>query len=388
MSRPLPRTLDLRALLEKRSHFLFGARATGKSSLIRSQLDPSVPVIDLLRGDVFLRLSANPSELEGMLDAASGQQVVVIDEVQKVPALLDEVHRLIEQRHWRFLLTGSSARKLKHGGANLLAGRARTANLFPLTFHELANAGKFALDHHLRWGGLPLVALSDEPHEDLTAYVDTYVREEVIAEGIIRKLPPFARFLKTAALANGQLINYTALGSDAQVSPSTIRQYVSVLEDTLVAFQLEPFTETTQRKAISTAKLYFFDTGVTHALAQTRAIDRNSNLYGAAFEQFIAIELRAYLSYRRSDAALRYWRSTHQQEVDFVVGRTLAIEVKATTNATDRDARHLRAFQEERLVEQAIVVSHDRIERRAGGVIFLPWDVFLQRLWDDTWTIN
>ena len=379
----LQRELDLRKILEKRSHFLFGPRATGKSWLIREQLGESVAVVDLLRSETYLRLAARPGDLETFI--APKDTLIVIDEVQKVPALLDEVHRLIEEKQYRFLLTGSSARKLKHGGANLLAGRARIAELFPLTYRELAE--RFDLDRYLRYGGLPLVSLSDEPHEELAAYVDTYIRQEIMAEGIIRKLPPFARFLKTAALANGQLINYTALGSDAQVSPSTIREYVSVLEDTLIAFQLQPYTETKKRKAITTAKLYFFDTGVTHALAGTKLLDRNSNLYGAAFEQLIAQELRAYLSYRRIDAQLCFWRSTHQQEVDFVVGNTLAIEVKATKTATDRDAKHLRAFGEEQLVKHSFVITQDPVERYADGIHFLPWNVFLDRLWSDTWPI-
>lgn len=385
MSDRLPRVLDLSALVAKRSHFLFGPRATGKSSLIRTQLKDRALIVDLLRSGLHLRLAANPGELADIVAAAPPEQTIVIDEVQKVPALLDEVHRLIEDEGRRFLLTGSSARKLKHGGANLLAGRARVAQLFPLTWLELGS--RFELEHYLRWGGLPLVALSDDPREDLGAYVDTYLREEIMAEALIRKLPPFARFLNIAALANGQLLNYTSLGSDAQVSPSTVREYVSVLEDTLIAFQIEPFTATKKRKAIATAKLYFFDTGVTHALAQTKTLDRNSNLYGASFEQFIGLELRAYLSYRRLDAKLRYWRSTHQHEVDFIVGHSLAIEVKATRNATDRDAKHLRSFAEEGLVEHSLFVSQDPVERLSDGVLFLPWSSFLDRLWRDAWTV-
>jgi predicted AAA+ superfamily ATPase len=374
----IARIMDLPALLARRSCFLFGPRGAGKSFLIREQLKQRAVVLDLLRSEVFLRLSSDPSQLESMIDAAGDSSLVVIDEVQKIPLLLDEVHRLIEERRIRFLLTGSSARKLKRGRANLLGGRASQAELFPLAWKELAD---FDLLRYLRFGGLPRVCLSEEPEEDLDAYVRTYLTEEIQAEGFIRRLPPFNRFLQTAALANGELINFANVASDAQVAPSTVREHYQLLEDTLIGFFLLPWTQSKKRKAISTAKFYFFDTGVTHTLAGTKHLDRNSDLFGRSFEHFLAMELRSALSYRRTREPLRFWRSTHGHEVDFIVGDRFAAEIKAKTRTAERDARGLKAFQEEGAVRRYYLVSQDRVERKSQGIEYIHWETFLTRLW-------
>ncbi len=317
-----------------------------------------------------------------MIAAAAAQgKIIVIDEVQKIPALLDEVHRLIESQHSRFLLTGSSARKLKRGQANLLAGRAWTAQLFPLCWSEIPS---FQLDRYLRYGGLPQVYASDQPIEELDAYVQTYLKEEILAEGIIRKIPPFSRFLKSAALSNGQILNFTALGSDAQVSPSTVREYYAILEDTLVGFVLEPWRNSKKRKAVQTAKFYFFDTGVTHTLAGTQSLDRNSNLYGASFEQFIGMELRAYCSYRRRKEDITFWRTQQSGfEVDFLIGDHTAVEVKTCKRLTPSDFRGLVALREEGVFKKYYMASHDPIETHHEGITALPWKDFLERLWND-----
>jgi predicted AAA+ superfamily ATPase len=213
------RILNLLELLEKKSFFLFGPRSTGKTFLIHQQLKDQVIILDLLRAELFLRLSENPSELETLVSGQEAKgKIIVIDEVQKVPALLDEIHRLIEEKQLRFLLTGSSARKLKRGGANMLAGRAWIAHLFPLSWSEIP---QFDLNRYLRYGGLPHVCQSEHPAEELDAYVQTYLKEEILTEGIIRKIPPFSRFLKAAALSNGQQLNFTQIGADCHVSPST-----------------------------------------------------------------------------------------------------------------------------------------------------------------------
>ncbi len=370
--------LDLSKLLARKSHFLFGPRGTGKSFLIREQLQEQVLVIDLLRSEFFLRLSSAPHELEAIIDGAGAPSVIVIDEIQKIPLLLDEVHRLIEERSLRFLLTGSSARKLKRGQANLLAGRASQAELFPFVWREIEN---FDLQRYLRFGGLPRVYLSDDPAEELDAYVRTYLAEEIQAEGLIRRLPPFSRFLQTAALANGELINFTNIASDAQVAPSTVRGYYQLLEDTLVGFLLPPWTHSKKRKAISTAKFYFFDTGVTHTLAGTKHLERNSDLFGRSFEHFLAMEIRGALSYQRTREQLCFWRSTHGHEVDFVVGDRFAVEVKAKSRVGVRDARGLKAFQEEKAVRQYYLVSQDQVGRKSEGIDYVHWETFLARLW-------
>lgn len=376
------RILDLRTLLAKKSFFVFGPRTTGKSYLVSKQLSDVVAVLDLLRGDVFLRLSANPADLEHLIEPrlAGRKRWVVIDEIQRLPDLLNEVHRLIEQRRLRFLLTGSSARKLRRGAVNLLAGRAWTAQLLPLTSQEIPN---FGLDRFLRYGGLPPVVQSDEPGEELYAYVHTYLHEEIQAEGLVRRLPQFSRFLTTAALANGQLLNFAALASDTAIPASTIREYYSILQDTLIGFLLEPWTRSNKRKAISTAKFYFFDTGVVHALAGTQTLDRNSDLYGRSFEHWVGMELRAFLSYRRIRQPLRFWRSTHGHEVDFLVGERTAIETKATRHLSARDLRGLEALQQERQFKQLWMVSQDAVETTRAGIRCVHWRTFLDMLWND-----
>lgn len=373
------RILNLGNLLKDKSFFLFGPRATGKSTLIHTQLDATAFIVDLLSNNLLMRLSDRPSDLTDLIAAAPSHcRVVVIDEIQKVPALLNEVHRLIEGEKIKFLLTGSSARALRRGGVNLLAGRAWIAHLFPLCSREIPELN---LDRYLRYGGLPSVYGSPKPQEELDAYVQMYLREEIMAEGIIRKLPPFARFLRVAALSNGTQMNLTQIGSDAQVSPSTVREYFSVLEDTLVGFYLEPWTFSKKRKAVMTAKFYFFDTGVTHTLAGTIALDRNSNLYGTSFEQFVGMEIRAYLDYQRIKLPLTFWRTHTGVEVDYLIGEDTAVEVKSTTRVSRGDADGLKALQEEGRFKQFFLVTQDRLETARDGITVLHWQTFLERLW-------
>lgn len=375
----LIRILNLPELLEKKSFFLFGPRATGKTTLIRRQLPDSAAVIDLLDSRNYLTLSARPYELESIIKARK-HEYVVIDEIQRIPDLLNEVHRLIENEEITFLLTGSSARKLRRGQANLLAGRVWEARLFPLCWKEIP---RFDLNRYLRYGGLPAVYLSAYPEEELNAYVNTYLSEEIQAEGLVRKLPPFSRFLETIALASGEMINLTSLGSDCQVAPSTVREYLALLEDTLLGFMLPAWTESKKRKAIRRAKFYLFDPGVTHTLCGTQRLERNSNLYGKAFEHFIGMELRAWLSYRRDRRRLSYWRSTHGQEVDFIIGSDLAVEVKASAKIKPADFRGLRALQEEGIIERLFLVSQDPLARNNAGIHAMHWEEFLDALWSD-----
>lgn len=375
------RQLNLLELLKRKSFFLLGPRATGKSFLVREQLTDRAIILNLLRSDLYLRLVSNPWDLEAIIDAAMAQknyEFVVVDEIQKAPNLLDEVHRLIEERNIRFLLTGSSARKLKHGHANLLAGRAWTAHFHPLTYSEIPN---FDLERYLRYGGLPSIYAGELPDEELHAYVHTYLYEEIQAEGLVRKLPQFSRFLMQAALSNGQLLNFSKIASDTHIAASTIREYYSILEDTLLGFMLIPWTKSQKRKAIATAKFYLFDLGVTHTLAQTKTLDRNSDLYGRSFEHFLGLELRAYLDYHRFNDTLGFWRSTHQHEVDFIIGDHTAIESKASNKVTIRDLKGLQALQEEGICQQYFLVSQDPIEAQYGAISCLHWQTFLNRLW-------
>jgi predicted AAA+ superfamily ATPase len=327
--------------------------------------------------DVLLqkRLIVNPSLLEELIDgqlSKNSEEVIIIDEIQKIPALLDEVHRLIEERKFKFLLTGSSARKLKAHG--------EIANLYPLTSHEI---GSLDLDRYLRYGGLPHVYLSEYPQEDLNSYVATYINEEIKQEGLVKKIPAFTEFLGCAAKTNGQLLNFAKIASDLGVSAPTVKEYYSILEDTLLGLILEPWQKSKKRKAISTGRFYFFDIGVVHTLNEVISLDRKSDLYGNSFEHFIFMELRAYLSYRRSNHKLRFWRSESKYEVDFIVGDHTAIEVKTTTKVDERDQKGLRALKEEKMIKSYLLVTQDRIETEKDGIRCLPWQKFLKQLWND-----
>lgn len=375
------RQLKLRPLLQKKSIFLLGPRATGKSFLIDKELGNSAIIFNLLRSDLYLRLSASPWELEALINAQLMQKktdIIVIDEIQKTPQLLDEVHRLIEERKYRFLLTGSSARKLKKNHANLLAGRAWPAHLYPLSFSEIP---QFQLEKYLRFGGLPAVYSSLDPLEELNAYVQTYLYEEIQSEGLVRKLPQFSRFLVTAALSNGQMLNFAQVASDTGVPASTIREYYSILEDTLLGFMLTPWTKSKKRKAISTAKFYLFDTGVCHTLAQTKTLDRNSDLYGRSFEHWVGLELKSYLSYKRLNLPLHYWCTLHKQEVDFLIDDEVAIEVKATKKVTANDLKNLKLLQEEKMVKKYYLVTQDTLESKDSSIHCIHWKTFMDRLW-------
>lgn len=374
----LKRTLDIQKLLEKKSHFLFGPRATGKSSLIKQELQERALVIDLLHADTYMRLLENPSKLENMV-ALSQKPLVVLDEIQRVPELLNEVHRLIENQSLCFLLTGSSARRLKRQGVNLLAGRARQAELFPLTYHELPD---FDLQSYLQYGGLPIIVLSDDPAEDLDAYVNTYLEEEIKAEALVQKLPAFSRFLQLSALTSGTTLNYSSIASDAGVSAVTLREYYQILQDTFLGFHVLPWTNSVKRKASSTGRFYYFDVGVKNRLAKIRSIPEFSELYGQAFEHFIAMELRAYISYSRKKVELNFWRTIEGIEVDFIIGGEVAIEVKSSQKISKKHFKGLKYLQEEKLMKEYYLVSQDPIGMKENGVFILHWEEFLKRLWN------
>ncbi len=374
------RILNLSNLLNKKSFFLFGPRATGKSFLIRHQFSHDVPVINLLRSELYLLLSAKPHQLEPIIKSYKEHQLVVIDEVQRIPMLLNEVHRLIEEQQIKFLLTGSSARKLRKNDINLLAGRAWEAHLFPLTSREIPD---FNLERYLLYGGLPPIYGSEEPEEELVAYVDTYLREEIQAESLVRKIPAFSRFLLTSALTSGQILNFTAIASDSEVPTATVREYYQILEDTFLGFLVPGWTKSLKRKAMSSAKFYFFDLGVRNTLAQIKSLSPQTELFGQAFEHFIALEIRAYLSYRRKREALNYWRTLHGQEVDFIIGGRVAIEVKSNDRIHEKHIQSLRLLAEEQICQRYLLISLDPIAKRYGDIEIMHWRVFLDQLWGD-----
>lgn len=371
----IPRILDIGSRLEAKSCFLFGPRQTGKSTLVRNSL-PGVRIYNLLDGDVLLSLSHRPARLRE--EIPQGSKLVVIDEIQKLPQLLDEVHLLIEERGLRFLLTGSSPRKLRRGGVNLLGGRARTLILHPLVYREVKN---FDLLRALNHGLLPSLYLSEQPEEDLRAYAGTYLKEEIAAEGLSRNIPAFSRFLEVAALASGTMINLSRIASDAQVARTTIHEYFRILEDTLIAYTVPAWKRSLKRKPIGTAKFYFFDVGVARQLRNQGWIRERSPAFGEAFETYIFHELKSCVDYR-GKGEIAYWRSTSNFEVDFILNGRTAIEVKGKEIISRRDLAGLRALQEEELLREYLVVCLENRARIVEGIQILPWRDFLDRLWD------
>ncbi len=370
----IARTLDLRALLKGKSHFLFGPRQTGKTFLIRQTL-ATARAYDLLDSSVYLSLSRDPTRLAQEVTAED--RVVVIDEIQRLPELLNEVHRLIEGRGLRFLLTGSSARTLRRGGVNLLGGRARTRYLHPLTASELGP--HFDLRRAIARGSLPSIYFSDDPQADLDAYAGSYLREEIVAEGATRNVPAFSRFLRVAALCNGTVVNFTNVANDAQVARTTVYEYFEILRDTLVLHELPAWRTSSNRKPIVSSKYYFFDVGVVAAL-QGRRFSPGTPEFGEALETYVMHELVAYRDYV-SGEPLRHWRSTSGFEVDFILGDHTAVEVKAKPNVGPADVKSLRALGEEAVTKRHLCVSLEPRRRQLGSITVLPVTEFLAALW-------
>lgn len=369
------RQMNLLNLMKENSFFLFGPRATGKSFWIKHSF-PKTKIFDLLDSDVYDRLLRRPRQLSEEIDEK--ETLVVIDEIQKLPKLLDEVHRLIEERHIRFLLTGSSARKLKRGGANMLAGRAWRAQFFPFVSAEIPD---FNLLRFLNFGGLPRVYLSSKPFEELKAYVQLYVREEVKNEALTRKMENFVRFLDVMAASNGQEVNYQSLASDSGVPARTIENYIDILKDTLLGFELLPFTFTSKRKAISRSKFYFFDPGVSNYISKKLPMSEGSSSFGDSFEHWIILELRAYLSLARLDFPLYYWRTTLKDEVDLIVGNEIAIEIKSTEQVHDKHLKGLKKLREEGKLKSYFIISRDPVSRTIDGIKAFNYQDFLALLW-------
>lgn len=368
------RSLNILTNLKKSSCFLFGPRATGKTSLLKDQLKNST-YIDLLNADIFDELMRRPVALVEKIK--NKKQIVVIDEIQKLPKLLDEVHRLIEEHKIKFLLTGSSARKLRRDGANMLGGRAREAQLFPLTWNEIDD---FNLIKYLNYGGLPIIYQSSQPIEDLKAYVRNYLAEEIKAEAFVRNYERFVRFLEVMSTANGHELNYASLASDSGVPVRTVEGHIEVLKDTLMAYELLPFTKTVKRKAISKSKFYFFDIGVANFLSEKIPLAEGNSDIGISFEQFIINEVRAYLSYNRIDKKLTYWRSG-KFEVDLVIGKDVAIEIKFSKNMKSEFYTSLEVLKEERIMKKYMIVGRFSTSGLKNDIEYLPYEEFLTMLW-------
>ena len=365
------------------SFFLWGPRQTGKTTLLK-QCYPDARWLDLLKADEFGRYAANPERLreEIEVDGLPPGGQVVIDEVQKVPALLDEVHWLIENRGVQFALCGSSARKVRRGAANLLGGRAARFELLGLTAAELG--AEFNLTRLLNHGYLPRMYEAKRPTRRLDAYVANYLKEEVAAEGLVRSLPAFAGFLNAAALSDGEIVNFSNIAADCAVSGRTARGYFEILEDTLLGRWLPAYRKRPKRRLVAAPKFYFSDVGVVNRLARRGVLEAGSELYGKAFENWVFHELSAFLAYREQDDALAYWRLAGGTEVDFVVGdMRLAVEAKASANVVGRHLKGLRSLAKDnpQVGKRVVTCLETRPRRTEDGIDILPAADFARRLW-------
>lgn len=367
------------------SFFLLGPRGTGKSTWIRQHF-PDARYYDLLNTSERLRLEREPRAFYREVSGGAPGDWVVIDEIQKVPALLDEVHALIETKRLRFVLSGSSARKLRRGASNLLAGRATVEHLYPLVSAEVGYE-EVGVDP-LEYGSLPLALTSGDPVAFLTAYAETYLQEEVRAEALTRNIGDFSRFLEIAARQNGQVTNVAGLARDAAVSRPTVQNYFSILEDTLLGFWLPPWKLKTATRQVGHPKFYLFDSGVARALSGRLPYPASSEEKGALLETWVLNELRAYLSYRKLRYPLHYWRTHDGSEVDvFLETREgfLAIEIKSSVRWDKRFNRSLRSLKNF-LGEKPLRCLGVFLGERASqwdDIEVLPMMDFLRRLWSD-----
>lgn len=365
--------------LPGKSFFLFGPRGTGKSTWLRAAL-PQALVFDLLDMGVYSELLAHPHRLEALAEPHMPAPIV-IDEIQRLPLLLDEVHRLIERRKWRFGLTGSSARKLRRGGVNLLAGRARSLAMHPLTAAELGSA--FDLSHSLRFGQLPSVYVESDPQAYLASYTGTYLREEVQAEALTRNLDAFARFLTAASFSQGSVLSIATLARDIGLARKTVEGYFDLLEDLLLAVRLPVFTRRAKRALTSHAKFYFFDAGVYRTLRPRGPLDAVEDIDGPAVETLVLQELRATNDNLGLGYELSHWRTRDKHEVDFVLygeRGLVAIEVKRASRYTGHDLASLRLFKSDYPVATCILLYGGRHEYEQEGVRIVPLATALPRL--------
>lgn len=361
------------------SIFLFGARQTGKSSLLKV-LFPDAISFDLLNSDIKNRFEQRPALLYSILQNEPNGSLIIIDEIQQVPELLNEVHRLIFEKQMRFILCGSSARKLRRKGYNTLGGRAIPYYLFPLVSAEIPN---FDINRAINHGLLPPHYDAQDPSLLMSAYLDVYLSEEIKAEALVRNIKSFNRFLTVAAMTNGEMVNYNNIASDCMVSANTIKEYYSILEDTLVGYLIPAYTGTQKRRLVQAPRFYMFDVGLTNHLLKRKNIEEGTTEYGHAFEHLIIQELIAYISYSHNENKLSYWRTYNGVEVDAIIGDArIAIEIKSTREVQKRHLKNLRTFAKDYPQARKMVVSLDIFTRRTDDNIELVYvNDFLKNLW-------
>ena len=387
MKEYIKRSLDLNKILDRKSVFLIGPRMCGKSMYAKNEVRKPVLYWNLLSNTLFYRIVRNPALLEETLKAEElTEGLVVIDETQRAPQLLYTVHQFIEDTDLVFLMTGSSVRKLKSGGVNLLGGRALEKKLHPLCYPEIKDRGDYTLEQIFRTGLLPEMYLDPEnADEALEAYEGLYLETEIQLENEVNDLPGFINFLEKAALSNGQQINFSAFASDVGVSRQAIKTWYKILLDTLMVKEIKPYGKTRKRKETSFSRFYFFDVGIARSIARMTVPTETMTEYGTFFETYIAMELVAYIDYTGlHDTDLTYYRTSDgKREVDFIIGDEVAIEVKSSKAVSDKHLENLRELKEEGIFSSYIVVSREESPRRLeDGILILPWKDFLKRLWN------
>jgi uncharacterized protein len=377
-------------LPSKQSFFLFGPRLTGKSTLVDSRFRKAVWKIDLLQTDQFLKYSKYPDLFrKEALEKIQQEKTkwIFVDEIQRIPQLLNEVHFLIEHTDLQFLLTGSSARKLRRGGVNLLAGRAVQRRLYPFVYPEIEK--DFSLSEVLRFGTLPAVygRPRDEKMDILRAYTETYLKEEIQVESLVRNLGGFSRFLDLASSQFGELVSFSAISRECRVPIRTVQSYYEILEDTLIGLRLEPWKKSLRKRMVSHPKFYLFDLGVTNSLTRQLTASFDPIRTGRLFEQFIILETYRMLNYLQSEAALYFWRTNHGAEVDLIIekhGKLIgAFEIKSLTRISGAHFSGLRAFREEYPDIPLHVISMVEHPYRQEEILILPWQHYLKNLTDN-----
>ncbi len=364
--------------LGQESAFLWGARQTGKSTLLK-MLYPDAQYFDLLLNDEFERLQRSPALLREILSTFDPSSMTIVDEIQRIPALLNEIQWLIVNHNRKFILSGSSPRNILRSGANLLGGRAIRYELYPLVYPEIND---FDLLKALNNGLLPRHYLSSNPKKLLSAYIGSYLKDEIMTEARTRNVSSFTRFLEVAAFSNGEMVNYANIASDCGVSAPTIKEYFQILEDTLTGRFLPSFQKKPKRRVILAPKFFYFDVGIANYLLKRGRIELGSEAFGRAFEHFIYQEIYAHSSYSDINYPVYYWRTASQLEVDFVLGdHEVAVEVKSTPLANIRHFKGLNSFADEYKVKRIILVTNDPYPRQVDKVSILPWQIFLQKLW-------
>jgi len=370
-------------LPQGQSAFLWAARKTGKSTYLKEKFPGSL-VFDFLKSDLFIEFSKNHSLLREQLLAQSEavlRHPVILDEVQKIPQILDEVHWLIENKGLQFILCGSSARKLKRGQANLLGGRAWRYEMFPLTTIE---TGSVDLLRALNHGLIPAHYLQNNYKRSLKAYVRDYLKEEVFNEGLTRNIPAFSRFFDAMGYSHGEMTNYSNIARECGVDSKTVKEYYQILIDTLLGIMVEPFKRRKNRQTISKAsKFYLFDVGVAGAITNREIHEEKGELFGKAFEHFILTQIAAHSSYSALEYEINFWRTKSGMEVDFILGKgEIAIEVKGSSRVDNRDLKSLSAFIQEYSPRKAFVVCNEKAKRVHGQITVIPWRMFLDDLWE------